>query len=73
MGNANFVASVCYGVLPLDKCDSRVSPTPQHINHCDTFTTLLIRQGPQCTPSTIPSQPHSLFVSQPVPREWRGG
>lgn len=30
---------------------------PQHINHRDTFTTLLIRQGPQCTPSNIPSHP----------------
>lgn len=24
---------------------------PLQINHSDTFTTLLIRQGPQCTPS----------------------
>lgn len=30
---------------------------PQHINHRDTFTTLLIRQGPQCTPSNIPTHP----------------
>lgn len=30
---------------------------PRHINHRDTFTTLLIRQGPQCTPSNIPSHP----------------
>lgn len=28
---------------------------PRHINHRDTFTTLLIRQGPQCTPPNIPS------------------
>lgn len=40
---------------------------PQHINHRDTFMTLLIRQGPQRTPSNIPSHPNptpSLSLSQ---------
>lgn len=51
---------------------------PRHINHRDTFTTLLIRQGPQQrTPSNIPSNPSpapslSLSWSQGTRRAWWG-
>lgn len=51
---------------------------PWHINHRDTFTTLLIRQGPRCTPSNIPSHPSrtpslSLGQSQGIGEDGGGG
>lgn len=46
---------------------------PLQINHSDTFTTLLIRQGPQSTPPppSQPMLPRSFFVWPPIPGDRR--
>lgn len=74
-------AILCWVCVWDPSCWINVTPgyphAPRHINHRDTFTTLLIRQGPQCTPSNIPSHPSltpslSLGQSQGTGEGWWG-